>query len=61
MKSYEERVEDALTVILRALQAMDDRMIEGGLCFLSYENAATIARVLQNQKRRFERSKPPEG
>ena len=55
MKSYEDRVEDALTVILRALQAMDDRMIEGGLCFLSYENAATIARVLQNQKRRLER------
>lgn len=61
MKSYEDRVEDALTVILRVLQAIEDRMIEGGLCFLSYENAATIARVLQNQKRRLERQKDHEG
>lgn len=61
MKSYAERTESALAVILKALRAMDEGQVDGVLCYLSYENAATIERTLQNQKRRFKRSNTAEG
>ena len=61
MKSYADRIEDAHKVITRALQAMSEDVTEGSLCYLSWENALTIDKALLDQKRRLERSKPPEG
>lgn len=61
MKSYEERIEGAQKVITRAVQAMEEGMVDGCLCYLSWENAVTIEHALQNQKRRLERENSHEG
>lgn len=40
---------------------MEEGMVDGCLCYLSWENAVTIEHALQNQKRRLERQNTNKG